>query len=198
MQEDSLLSRAFCFCLRTQDYTEKKIQNVYKYERFVFLKYSKLSLDKFLLYTFFTLYNFVIGCVIRCRISNFFYCLVLLSTVLWCFVLFLLYSATLNLVPAGAPQNFTAVGLTETSVRLEWDLPAKHLQNGEIIMYQLMFHKLADQINSDDLNLTALQHDLTGLEMNTDYVFQIKAFTSKGSGPWSQRLLFHTFGRSRF
>ncbi|XP_048762556.1 tyrosine-protein phosphatase Lar-like isoform X5 [Ostrea edulis] len=97
--------------------------------------------------------------------------------------------------PAGAPQNFSAESLTETSVVLEWDLPAKHLQNGEIVMYQLLYHKLADSINTEDLNITGLLYEVKGLEMNTDYVFQIRAFTSRGAGPWSPRYLHHTYGR---
>lgn len=99
--------------------------------------------------------------------------------------------------PAGAPQNFSAESLTETSVVLEWDLPAKHLQNGEIVMYQLLYHKLADSINTEDLNITGLLYEVKGLEMNTDYVFQIRAFTSRGAGPWSPRYLHHTYGRSK-
>ncbi|XP_078318089.1 receptor-type tyrosine-protein phosphatase delta-like isoform X3 [Crassostrea virginica] len=97
-------------------------------------------------------------------------------------------------VPAGAPQNFSAESLSETSVLLEWDLPAKHLQNGEIIMYQVLYDKLADN-TEEDLNVTGLQYEIKGLEMNTDYVFQIRAFTSMGPGPWSPRHLHHTFGR---
>lgn len=99
-------------------------------------------------------------------------------------------------VPAGAPQNFSAESLSETSVLLEWDLPAKHLQNGEIIMYQVLYDKLADN-TEEDLNVTGLQYEIKGLEMNTDYVFQIRAFTSMGPGPWSPRHLHHTFGRSK-
>ncbi|XP_070195997.1 tyrosine-protein phosphatase Lar-like isoform X3 [Littorina saxatilis] len=98
-------------------------------------------------------------------------------------------------VPSGAPQNFTATGLTETSVRLTWDLPARNLRNGDIAMYQITYHKLADAINEEDLNITDTFVDIVGLEMNTDYIFKIKAYTSKGAGPWSNRLHFRTFGR---
>lgn len=100
------------------------------------------------------------------------------------------------LVPAGAPQNFTVTGVSETTIKLEWDLPAKHLQNGEILMYQLTYHKLADPTNWEDMNLTSIEYTITGLDMNTDYVFQIRAFTSKGAGPWTTKLIFHTYGRS--
>lgn len=101
-------------------------------------------------------------------------------------------------MPRGAPQNFSAVGLSETSVRLSWDLPAKKLRNGEIIMYQITYNKLAEPINVEDLNITETFVEISGLEMNTDYVFQIKAFTSRGAGPWSNKLHFRTFGQSEF
>jgi netrin-G3 ligand len=101
-------------------------------------------------------------------------------------------------VPQGAPQNFSAVGLTETSVRLAWDLPANKLRNGEIVSYQLIYYQLADSINVEEQNISGTQYDVTGLEMNTDYVFQIKAYTVKGAGPWSPRLQYRTFGKRRF
>ncbi|CAL1538075.1 unnamed protein product [Lymnaea stagnalis] len=97
--------------------------------------------------------------------------------------------------PSGAPQNFTATGLTETSVRLTWDLPARNLRNGEIVMYQITYHKLSDPINEEDVNCTDTFLDLVSLDMNTDYSFKIKAYTSRGAGPWSNRLHFRTFGK---
>lgn len=99
-------------------------------------------------------------------------------------------------VPSGSPQNFTATGLTETSVRLTWDLPARNHRNGVIVMYQVTYHKLSDPINEEDLNSTDTFVDLVGLDMNTDYMFKIKAYTSRGAGPWSNSLHFRTFGRS--
>ena len=32
------------------------------------------------------------------------------------------------------------------------------------------------------------------LELNVDYKFLVRAYTSKGPGPWSNRLSFHTVG----
>ena len=93
------------------------------------------------------------------------------------------------IVPAGAPQNFSVTGVSETTIKLEWDLPAKHLQNGEIVMYQLTYHRLTDAIYVEDLNLTSTEHKVSGLDMNTDYVFQIRAFTSKGAGNLFSTLL---------
>lgn len=101
-----------------------------------------------------------------------------------------------TLVPDGAPQNFSGDSLSETSILLEWDLPAKHLQNGEIVMYQLLYRKLGSNIE-EELNVTGLQYEVKGLDMNTDYVFRIRAFTSMGPGPWSAEYRHHTFGKSK-
>ncbi|KAL3869070.1 hypothetical protein ACJMK2_041796, partial [Sinanodonta woodiana] len=97
--------------------------------------------------------------------------------------------------PQGAPQNFSSVGLTETSVRLSWDLPAPKLRNGKIVMYQIHYYTLSDQINVEEINITDVQYDLNDLQTNTDYIFQIKAYTAKGPGPWSSRLQYRTFGK---
>lgn len=62
-------------------------------------------------------------------------------------------------------------------------------------MYEIMYHKLANQVDVYDVNTTDPQLVIEGLGMNTDYAFQIKAYTSKGAGPWSNRLPFRTFGQ---
>ncbi|KAK3755490.1 hypothetical protein RRG08_063566, partial [Elysia crispata] len=98
-------------------------------------------------------------------------------------------------VPSGAPQNLSAEVLTETSVRLSWDLPASSLRNGEIIMYQVTYSKASEDINEEDMNCTASYTDLVGLDMNTKYKFKIKAFTTKGAGPWSNERVFNTYGK---
>lgn len=121
--------------------------------------------------------------------------LLLFNFYLLCICLFVYYF-TCTLVPDGAPQNFSGDSLSETSILLEWDLPAKHLQNGEIVMYQLLYRKLGSNIE-EELNVTGLQYEVKGLDMNTDYVFRIRAFTSMGPGPWSAEYRHHTFGKSK-
>ena len=101
------------------------------------------------------------------------------------------------LVPGGAPQNFTASGISPTSVKLTWDQPAKNLRHGDIIMYEIMYHKRSEPIDVIDMNTTDTQAIVDGLDMDQDYIFQIKAYTSKGAGPWSHRLAFRTFGQRK-
>lgn len=101
-------------------------------------------------------------------------------------------------VPRGEPQNFTAIGVSSTSVRLEWDPPDPRLRNGDIIMYEIMYYKTQDHVDVYGVNTTETSLIIEGLAMNTDYVFMIKGYTSKGAGPWSNHLPFRTFGRCKY
>ena len=98
------------------------------------------------------------------------------------------------LVPSGAPRNFTAIGLSPTSVRLQWDPPAKRHRHGTIVLYELFYHQLSQPLHQFSTNSTQLTSQVEGLEPNTDYSFQLRAYTSKGPGPWNNRLPFRTFG----
>ena len=40
-------------------------------------------------------------------------------------------------VPTGSPQNFTAIGVSSTSIRLQWDPPPRKHRNGEIVLYEV-------------------------------------------------------------
>lgn len=64
-------------------------------------------------------------------------------------------------------------------------------------MYQLIYYELTDMITEKEINSTELQYDVENLEANKDYVFQIKAYTSGGAGPWSAKLQYRTFGKRR-
>jgi len=98
------------------------------------------------------------------------------------------------LVPSGAPQNFTAIGVSPTSVRLQWDPPAKRHRHGNIILYEIIYHQRSQPLDQYATNSTDLMSRVEGLEPNTDYSFQLRAYTSKGPGPWNNRLPFRTFG----
>jgi len=105
------------------------------------------------------------------------------SVYLWMFV-----------VPTGAPQNFTAIGVSPTSVRLQWDPPAQKHRHGSIIFYEVVYHQRAQPLDDFASNSSDLSTLIEGLQPNTDYSFQLRAYTSKGPGPWNNRLPFRTFG----
>ena len=101
-------------------------------------------------------------------------------------------------VPGGAPLNFSVMAISSTSVKLSWLEPEKQLRNGDIIMYEISYYKTSDPTKTYGLNVTQTNIVIEGLDMKSDYIFQVKAYTSKGAGPWSARLPFQTFGPCKF
>ena len=57
---------------------------------------------------------------------------------------------------------------------------------------------MSDNTESTNLNTTGTNIVIEGLDSNIDYVFQVKAYTNKGSGPWSERLPFRIFDECKF
>ena len=102
------------------------------------------------------------------------------------------------IVPSAAPENFTIIGISSTSVKLRWDPPVRHMRKGEIIQYEIIYYKQLDQLTSFDVNATATEIVLDGFEPLTNYIFKIKAYTSKGAGPWSNQIPYQTMGRSEW
>jgi len=96
-------------------------------------------------------------------------------------------------VPGGAPQNFTAIGLTSTSVQLKWDAPARDQRHGDIVLYEVIYHRTDNAQEDFAVNATDTAVIVDGLDRDTEYVFQLRAYTVKGSGPWTKRLPFKTF-----
>jgi len=95
-------------------------------------------------------------------------------------------------------MNFTAIGLSPTSIRLQWDPPSKRHRNGDIVLYEIVYHLLSNTLEDYATNSTVSQTVVEGLEINTNYIFQLRAYTSKGSGPWSNKLPFRTFGHRMY
>lgn len=95
----------------------------------------------------------------------------------------------------GAPLNLTVTGVTPMSVRLNWIPPERSLRNGEIVQYEIMYYKRSDSQTAFNVNTTVTVIVLDGLESLTNYIFQIKAYTSMGAGPWSNQIPYQTMGR---
>ena len=108
------------------------------------------------------------------------------------------YNYCLCTVPTGAPQNFTAIGVSPTSVRLQWDPPAEMHCNGKIVLYEVLYHQQKQATEDMMTNATDRYIMVDGLEPETDYNFQIRAYTAIGPGPWSNRLPFRPFPQRNF
>ena len=100
---------------------------------------------------------------------------------------------SLREVPGGSPENFTAIGLTSTSVQLKWDAPAKKLRHGDIVLYEVFYYRADNPQEDFAVNATDTSVMVEGLDVDADYIFRLRAYTVKGSGPWTRRLPFKTF-----
>ena len=66
-------------------------------------------------------------------------------------------------------------------------------------MYEIMYYKPSDAMEVVGVNATDKEIVIEGLSMNTDYVFTIKAYTSKGAGPLEQPpAIQKLFGRCKY
>ena len=101
-------------------------------------------------------------------------------------------------VPGGSPENFTATGVSSTSVELRWDRPAKHLRHGDIVLYEALYHRADRPLDDFAVNTTDTAVIVDGLDVGEDYIFRLRAYTAKGSGPWTSRLPFKTFANRQY
>jgi len=74
--------------------------------------------------------------------------------------------------------------VTDTTVTLLWTRP--NPTNGIITQYQLQYRRCSggSYTTLQPLN-TAVTRTVTGLTVNTEYCFRVRAYTVVGSGPWT-------------
>ncbi|XP_053321944.1 receptor-type tyrosine-protein phosphatase delta [Spea bombifrons] len=97
-------------------------------------------------------------------------------------------------IPSGFPQNLQCDSTSSTSVQITWQPPALAERNGIIAKYILMYrdinlpyHPIEVPIVPADTTVT-----VTGLKPDTIYDVKIRAYTSKGPGPFSPSVQFRT------
>ncbi|XP_032669119.1 tyrosine-protein phosphatase Lar isoform X6 [Odontomachus brunneus] len=94
--------------------------------------------------------------------------------------------------PTGPPTNLSYFFQTPDTVCVTWDKPQRQHRNGQIIGYDVQFNKKNDHSTTIDRNTTKTRAVFTNLEENTEYVFHVRAHTSQGSGPYSEKITIIT------
>lgn len=105
------------------------------------------------------------------------------------YLVFFINIKTLNSdlgIPKDSPQNLTYKLQSPTIVVINWDPPLPPFRNGKIIKYGYQFNKPGD--SNVEMNTTQARIVFPSLEENSEYHFKVRAYTSKGSGPWSSRI----------
>ncbi|XP_050443629.1 tyrosine-protein phosphatase Lar isoform X3 [Adelges cooleyi] len=94
--------------------------------------------------------------------------------------------------PTGPPTNVTYQFQTPDVVCVVWDQPSREHRNGQILRYDVQFHKKIDQSTITHRNTTLNKAVFSGLEEATEYVVTVRAVTAEGDGPWSPRMTVNT------
>ncbi|CAG0919767.1 unnamed protein product [Notodromas monacha] len=102
------------------------------------------------------------------------------------------YITTPDGPPTGPPTNIQDHTITPDILVVTWDPPEMPHRNGRIIGYTLQFHKRRDDYLFLERNVTNPKVVIQSLEEDTWYYFRIRAYTSRGPGPWSENESFKT------
>ncbi|XP_015116835.1 tyrosine-protein phosphatase Lar isoform X1 [Diachasma alloeum] len=94
--------------------------------------------------------------------------------------------------PTGPPTNLSYHFQTPDIVCVTWHPPRREHRNGQIIHYDVEFHKKNDHSAIESRNTTQTRAVFTNLEEATEYVFHVRARTSRGPGPYSEKITILT------
>ncbi|CAH3161248.1 unnamed protein product, partial [Porites lobata] len=98
-------------------------------------------------------------------------------------------------IPDRPPSEISALSLDKNSVQLDWRPVSPEHTNGMVLGYRVFYNEVHNTSRAASIKLAAGETRLTigGLRPNTNYSFQILAFTSKGNGPISAKYFEKTF-----
>ena len=97
-------------------------------------------------------------------------------------------SVTDETEPPGKPARPTADGQTLSSLTFSWSAPAN--TGPAIAGYSYRYHSGADWTTVTGHTSTSV--NITGLDQNTQYTFQVNASNDEGTGPWSDEAVSTT------
>ncbi|RMX56301.1 hypothetical protein pdam_00021644 [Pocillopora damicornis] len=99
------------------------------------------------------------------------------------------YGVLISRVPSQPPSGLTVAASSFTSVLAFWRLPPEDSRNGIITGYKLFYRETGgDRSPTVQIliqNAAIRSRYITGLQADTEYDFQVLAFTSVGDGPKS-------------
>ena len=88
-------------------------------------------------------------------------------------------------VPTGAPFNILVAEKSSSSLTLVWEEPSSELRNGIITSYFVILTELSYLVLVTNITTSTAGVEIGGLSPHTDYVLQVAASNSIGTGPFS-------------
>ncbi|XP_048579794.1 uncharacterized protein LOC5501224 isoform X1 [Nematostella vectensis] len=97
-------------------------------------------------------------------------------------------ATTVQKAPDGPPLNVTGEPLSTHEIRITWQPVAKQQQNGLITWYHVVLYDITKSVKVREANATGslIFVDFVGLSVKTNYTVHVRAFNSKGAGPFSE------------
>ena len=89
-----------------------------------------------------------------------------------------------------------AISISPTAIQVTWNEVPAIDQNGIITQYEVEYNQStfsgATMYNTTTVDSPTLTVDLTGLEEYVEYSIRVRAYTSVGSGPYSDVVIERT------
>ena len=88
-----------------------------------------------------------------------------------------------------------AIAESSTAIRVSWEEVPIIDRNGDITIYEVQYEPLetfGGQISTSTVNTSMLFINLTDLQEFVDYIISVRAYTSAGSGPYSDGVVERT------
>ena len=99
--------------------------------------------------------------------------------------------------PASPPENVQTDVISSTEIRVSWTEVPEIDRNGIITMYEVMYMYEPLMTFSATVNTTNLTIIVGGLEEDVEYSISVRAYTSAGPGPYSEKIANRTFENSK-
>ncbi|KAJ7365082.1 hypothetical protein OS493_007728 [Desmophyllum pertusum] len=98
------------------------------------------------------------------------------------------------LIPDRPPKDITAFSLGTNAVQVGWSPVPPGYTNGEVLGYRVLYNDVNDtsRANSTLVSPKETHSKINGLNANTNYSFQVLAFTAKGNGAKSEAYFART------
>jgi hypothetical protein len=116
------------------------------------------------------------------------------------FLLLFIPTTHLSLVPSSFPQNVNVSVNSSTILLVTWEEISGLDQNGIITIYEVLYDPVETfdgMLVPQTVNTTVLFAYLTELQQNVDYFISVRAYTSIGSGPYSEEISARTLEDSK-